>query len=178
LVRSAIAAGSPGAASVRHAAELGIGADNVYVAASWRDLVTMFGADEPGAWSRLNPRLGHGIDPATEAFGGKRIPAEFPDSPNFAGVEATHQGYLHRDPATGLPTEALANVAQITAGRGDTVASVDRRRAGGGVVARPIDSERGRYADGNGDRDIDSREDRPPKATPWSQHPDHPSRDR
>jgi DNA-binding CsgD family transcriptional regulator len=180
LVRSAIAAGSPGAASVRHAAELGIGADNVYVAASWRDLVTMFGADEPGAWSRLNPWLGLGIDPATEAFGGKRIPAEFPDSPNFAGVEATHQGYLHRDPATGLPTEALANVAQITAGRGDTVASVDRRRAGGGVVARPIDSERGRYADGNGDRDIDSREDRPrpPKATPWSQHPDHPSRDR
>ncbi|MFI6310202.1 helix-turn-helix domain-containing protein [Nocardia fusca] len=178
LVRSAIAAGSPGAASVRHAAELGIGADNVYVAASWRDLVTMFGADEPGAWSRLNPWLGLGIDPATEAFGGKRIPAEFPDSPNFAGVEATHQGYLHRDPATGLPTEALANVAHITAGRGDTVASVDRRRAGGGVVARPIDSERGRYADGNGDRDIDSREDRPPKATPWSQHPDHPSRDR
>ncbi|MEV4235256.1 helix-turn-helix domain-containing protein [Nocardia sp. NPDC049737] len=155
LVRSAIAAGSPGAASVRHAAELGIGADNVYVAASWRDLVTMFGADEPGAWSRLNPWLGLGIDPATEAFGGKRIPAEFPDSPNFAGVEATHQGYLHRDPATGLPTDALANVAQITAGRGDTVASVDRRRAGGRVVARPIDSERGRYADGNGDRDID-----------------------
>ncbi|WP_433208462.1 helix-turn-helix domain-containing protein [Nocardia sp. CA-107356] len=156
MVRSATASGSPGAASVRHAAELGIGTDNVYVAASWRDLVTMFGADEPGAWSRFNPRLGLGIDPAAEAFGGKRIGAEFPDSPDFAGVEAVHQGYLLRDPATGLPTEALANVAQITAGRGDTLASVDRRRAGRGVVARPIDSERGRYAGGN--RDFDSRE--------------------
>ncbi|WP_157187612.1 helix-turn-helix domain-containing protein [Nocardia vinacea] len=147
LVRSAIASGSPGAASVRHAAELGIGADNVYVAASWRDLVTMFGSDEPGAWSRFNPRLGLGIDPATEAFGAKRIGAEFPDSPDFAGVEAVHQGYLHRDPATGLPTEALANVAQITAGRGDALGSVDRRRSGQGLITRTIDSERGRYAD-------------------------------
>ncbi|MFI9736316.1 alpha/beta hydrolase [Nocardia sp. NPDC052278] len=150
LVGSITLSGSPGAGPVRHAEEFGIGVENVYVAASWRDPVTMFGADRPGARSRVNPRLGHGIDPATEAFGGQRIGAEFPDSPNFAGAEAVHQGYLHRDPATGLPTEALANVAQITAGRGHTLARVERRRSGHGWVARPIDRERGRYAHGNG----------------------------
>ncbi|WP_157110341.1 helix-turn-helix domain-containing protein [Nocardia anaemiae] len=148
MVASIILAGSPGAGPVRHAEEFGIGAENIYVLASWRDPVTIFGADRPGARSRVNPRLGHGIDPATEAFGGQRIGAEFPASPNFAGAEAVHQGYLHRDPATGLPTEALANVAQITAGRGDALVRVERRRSGRGLGVRPIDRERGRYADG------------------------------
>ncbi|MFG3619462.1 helix-turn-helix domain-containing protein [Nocardia sp. NPDC047654] len=151
LVGSITLSGSPGAGPVRHAEEFGLGPGQVYVLASWRDPVTMFGADEPGAWSRFNPRLGLGMDPATEAFGGKRIGAEFPDSPAFAGVEAVHQGYLHHDSATGQPSEALTNSAQITAGRGATLASVDRRRPGRRVIPRPIDSEHGRYADGNSD---------------------------
>ncbi|WP_433759772.1 helix-turn-helix domain-containing protein [Nocardia sp. CA-135398] len=159
LVGSITLAGSPGAGPVRHAAEFGIGAENVYVLASWRDPVTIFGADRPGARSRVNPRLGHGIDPATEAFGGQRVGAEFPTSPNFAGAEAVHQGYLHRDPATGLPTEALANVAQITAGRGETLVRVQRRRSGRGLGVRPIDRERPRYADRDGNH-FDSWEPR------------------
>ncbi|MGW4772543.1 helix-turn-helix domain-containing protein [Nocardia sp. NPDC004278] len=169
LVVTITVSGSPGAGPVRHAAEFGIGADSILIAASWRDLVTMLGADEPGPQSRFNSRLGHGVDPASEAFGGKRFPAEFPDSMDFAGVEAVHQGYLRYDPATGQPTEALANIAQITAGRGDTLASVDRRQPGRGVVARPIDSERGRYADGNEPypRSTPSS-DGPPKTTPWT----------
>ncbi|MFI7667514.1 helix-turn-helix domain-containing protein [Nocardia sp. NPDC049526] len=169
LVVTITVSGSPGAATVRHAAELGIGADNVLVAASGRDLVTILGADEPGAQSRFTSRLGHGIDPASEAFGGKRFPAEFPDSVDFAGTEAVHQGYLRYDPATGQPTEALANIAQITAGRGDTLAWVDRRQPGRWVVARPIDPERGRYADGNEPHPRSTpSSDGPPKATPWT----------
>jgi hypothetical protein len=151
LVGSITLSGSPGAGPVRHAEEFGLGSGTVYVLASWRDPVTMFGADKPGAWSRFNPRLGLGMDPATEAFGGKRIGAEFPDSPAFAGVEDVHQGYLHHDSATGQPSEALINSAQITAGRGATLASVDRRRPGRRMIARPVDSEHGRYADGNSD---------------------------
>jgi hypothetical protein len=149
LVGSIVLAGSPGAGPVRHAAEFGIGEENIYVAASWRDPVTMFGADRPGAWSRLHHRLGLGIDPATEAFGGKRIGAEFPNSPNFTGVEAVHQGYLLYDSDTGLPNEALANVARITAGLGGVLASVERRLSSHRRIKRPLDSERGRYAYSN-----------------------------
>ncbi|MEU4341364.1 alpha/beta hydrolase [Nocardia sp. NPDC023852] len=148
LVASITLSGSPGAGPLRNAAEFGIGAENVFVAASWRDLVTMFGADQPGPWSRIHWRLGLGMDPASEKFGGRRIGAEFPDSPDFAGVESVHQGYLHYDSATGLPTEALANVAQITAGRGETLVAVDRRQPGRRIGSAPVDCERGRYDDG------------------------------
>ncbi|WP_157110513.1 GTP cyclohydrolase II RibA [Nocardia anaemiae] len=151
LVGSITLSGSPGAGPVRHAAEFGIGADNVYIFASWRDPVTMFGADRPGAQSRVNPRLGHGMDPATEAFGAQRLGAEFPDSPDFAGAEAVHQGYLHYDPTTGRPNEALANTAQITAGHGDALPRIARRRAGSGVIPLPADVERGRYAGATSD---------------------------
>lgn len=150
LIGSVILSGSPGAGPLDHAEDFGIGAHNVYVLASWRDPVTMFGADEPGAGSRYHRGLGLGIDPATEAFGGQRLGAEFPDSPDFAGVEAVHQGYLHYDPVTGQPNEALFHSAHITAGRGDTLTRVPPRRAGR-VAFRPIDAERDRYADLGGD---------------------------
>ncbi|WP_280361469.1 alpha/beta hydrolase, partial [Nocardia wallacei] len=146
LIGSVILSGSPGAGPLHHAEDFGIGAHNVYVLASWRDPVTMFGADEPGAGSRYHRGLGLGVDPATEAFGGERLGAEFPNSPDFAGVEDVHQGYLHYDPATGQPNEALFHSAYITAGRADTLTRVPRRRAGR-VPFRPTDSERDRYAD-------------------------------
>ncbi|WP_460699084.1 2OG-Fe dioxygenase family protein [Nocardia thraciensis] len=147
LIGSVILSGSPGAGPLVHAADFGIGAHNVFVLASWRDVVTTFGADEPGVGSRYHRGLGLGLDPASEVFGGERLGAEFPDSAEFTGVLAVHVGYLRYDPATGQPTEALRHSAHITAGRGDTLARVPRRRPGNGRLAHPTDAERGRYAD-------------------------------
>ncbi|MGW5520448.1 alpha/beta hydrolase, partial [Nocardia africana] len=182
LVDSVILAGSPGAGPIRHAEEFGIGADNVYVFASWRDVVTKFGADEPGAHSRYHHRVGHGIDPATEAFGAVRLAAEFPNSSHFAGVEAVHQGYLHYDPETGLPNEALDHAAHITAGHGGTRERVAYRRAGARPFAGPADPEQLRYAElgpdgdtedsGDPDGGIGSRpHDEGRQGTPWSPPP-------
>ncbi|MFI6363636.1 alpha/beta hydrolase [Nocardia sp. NPDC050630] len=149
LVASITLSGSPGAGPVHNAAEFGIGADNIFVFASWRDPVTLFGADRPGAWSRYYRRLGLGMDPAAEAFGARRVRAEFLDSPDFIGAEAVHQGYLRHDPVTGLPTETLANAAHITAGRGDTLIAVDRRQPARRLGSMPVDPEHGRYDDGS-----------------------------
>ncbi|MEU2034657.1 alpha/beta hydrolase [Nocardia amamiensis] len=160
LVGSIALSGSPGAGPVRSAAAFGIGAQNVYVAASWRDPVTMFGADQPGAWSRyLGTGLGLGMDPSSEEFGARRIRAEFPRSENFGNAEQVHQGYLRpSDPRTGRPTESLANFGRIAAGGGDTLPSVDHRHpppdpgwARRRVGTAPIDVERGRYDDGTTD---------------------------
>ncbi|MFJ1456479.1 alpha/beta hydrolase [Nocardia sp. N2S4-5] len=145
LIDSVILAGSPGTGPIHHAEEFGIGADNVYIFASWRDVVTKFGADEPGAHSRLHPRLGHGIDPATEAFGGVRLGAEFPS--DWVGVETVHQGYLHYDESTGLPHEALVHAAHITAGRGATRERVPHRTAGSRTFGGVSDPENGRYTE-------------------------------
>ncbi|WP_280276023.1 helix-turn-helix domain-containing protein [Nocardia wallacei] len=145
LIDSVILAGSPGTGPIHHAEEFGIGADKVYIFASWRDVVTKFGADEPGAHSRLHPRLGHGIDPATEAFGGVRLGAEFPS--DWVGVETVHQGYLHYDESTGLPHEALVHAAHITAGRGATRERVPHRTAGSRTFGGVSDPENGRYTE-------------------------------
>ncbi|WP_454198581.1 sigma-70 family RNA polymerase sigma factor [Nocardia sp. Marseille-Q1738] len=160
LVGSIALSGSPGAGPVRSAAAFGIGARNVYVAASWRDPVTMFGADQPGAWSRyLGTGLGLGMDPSSEAFGARRIRAEFPRSENFGNAEQVHQGYLRpSDPRTGRPTESLANFGRIAAGLGDTLPLVDHRHpppdpgwARRRVGTAPNDVERGRFDDGTSD---------------------------
>ncbi|MEU7764907.1 alpha/beta hydrolase [Nocardia sp. NPDC049190] len=162
LISSVWMSGAPGSPA-DSAAEFGIG-DNVHVVSSWRDGVTMLGADQPGAWSRYGSgRLGHGLDPASEAFGARRSRAEYPLSDNFGKVEQVHQGYLrHSDPHTRRPTESLADAARIAAGRGDTVTPVERRRpapdpgwARRRVGAAPIDVERGRYDDGSSDTRAD-----------------------
>ncbi|MEU7631997.1 alpha/beta hydrolase [Nocardia sp. NPDC049220] len=158
LVVSVWMSGAPGSPA-DSAAEFGIG-DNVHVVSSWRDGVTMLGADQPGSWSRyVSGRLGHGLDPASEAFGARRSRAEYPLSENFGNIEQVHQGYLrHSDPQTRRPTESLADAARIAAGRSDTVTPVERRRpapdpgwARRRVGAAPIDVERGRYDDGSSD---------------------------
>lgn len=149
LVHSVILAGSPGTGPLRRAAEFGIGADNVYIFGSWRDTVSKLGAGETGVQRLFYPVVGLGMDPARKTFGAVRLPAEFSDSLVSTGM--VHRGYLDRDPATGQPNESLTSAAHITAGRGATLARAGHRRAGRWVVARPIDPERGRYANGNND---------------------------
>ncbi|NKY89644.1 PfkB family carbohydrate kinase [Nocardia veterana] len=149
LVHSVILAGSPGTGPLRHAAEFGIGADNVYIFGSWRDTVSTLGAGETGVQRLFYPVVGLGMDPARKTFGAVRLPAEFSDSLVSTGM--VHRGYLDRDPATGQANESLTSAAHITAGRGATLARAGHRRAGRWVVARPIDPERGRYANGNND---------------------------
>ncbi len=76
-VRTVSLVGSPGAGPVRTAGEFGIGADNVFVASSSRDVVTALG----GRTSASNGRvlgIGLGTDPAMDSFGAVRVTAEPP----------------------------------------------------------------------------------------------------
>ncbi|WP_429455213.1 sugar transferase [Nocardia sp. GP40] len=86
-----ILTGSPGAGSMSHASEFGIG-DNVYVFSSYRDWLTYLGAATPGSRGRVFSR-GLGPDPATEAWGAIRVDAETPRNPEFRHQMAIHQGY-------------------------------------------------------------------------------------
>ncbi|MFJ4658136.1 alpha/beta hydrolase [Nocardia sp. NPDC088792] len=112
--------GSPGAGPVGHAADFGIGAHNVFVGSSPRDPVTWIGANTHGELGRIAPKMGMGLgmDPAIEAFGARRIAAQFPGGARTLSDISTHTGYyryLDGDGRT-VPTESLHNFARIAAG--------------------------------------------------------------
>ncbi|MFE3956883.1 alpha/beta hydrolase [Nocardia sp. NPDC059091] len=125
--------GSPGAGPITHASDFGIGAENVFVAASPRDPVTFVGSGAHGIPTRLAPalKLGHGIDPSIEAFGARRITAQLDaHGPlQLASKVFSHSDYYRRitvfDEAIGahveVPSESLANFSRIAAGDTDAV---------------------------------------------------------
>ncbi|MEV6771283.1 alpha/beta hydrolase [Nocardia sp. NPDC051030] len=111
--------GSPGAGPVLHASEFGIGGDNVFVASSSRDPVTWIGSSTPGEISRAAPGLGMGLglDPSVEAFGARRITAQFPGGTQTLSNIGTHTGYYKfHDENHQVPSESLYNFAKIAAG--------------------------------------------------------------
>ncbi|MFF2552668.1 alpha/beta hydrolase [Nocardia sp. NPDC058058] len=111
--------GSPGAGPVVHAAEFGIGAENVFVASSSRDPVTWIGSSTPGEIARAAPGLsmGLGMDPSVEAFGARRVIAQFPGGVKTFSDIGTHTGYYRfHDDAHSIPSESLYNFAKIAAG--------------------------------------------------------------
>ncbi|MDT0551126.1 alpha/beta hydrolase, partial [Streptomyces lonegramiae] len=65
-IRTVTLTDSPGAGPVRRAAEFGIGADNVYVASTSRDVPAALAGRTPIA------ELSLGVDPWAEAFGANR----------------------------------------------------------------------------------------------------------
>ncbi|MFE3696649.1 alpha/beta hydrolase [Nocardia tengchongensis] len=112
--------GSPGAGPVGHAADFGIGAHNVFVASSSRDPVTWIGANSLGEIGRLAPKLGMGLgmDPAIEAFGARRIAAQFPGGVHTLSDISTHTGYYnHMDEGRAVPSESLHNFSRIASGQ-------------------------------------------------------------
>ncbi|MGW4351641.1 alpha/beta hydrolase [Nocardia sp. NPDC004582] len=112
--------GSPGAGPVGHAADFGIGAHNVFVASSSRDPVTWIGANTLGEIGRVAPKLGMGLgmDPAIEAFGARRIAAQFPGGVHTLSDISTHTGYYnHMDEGRAVPSESLHNFSRIASGQ-------------------------------------------------------------
>ncbi|WP_433670693.1 alpha/beta hydrolase [Nocardia sp. CA-136227] len=112
--------GSPGAGPVGHAADFGIGAHNVFVASSSRDPVTWIGANTIGEIGRVAPKLGMGLgmDPAIEAFGARRIAAQFPGGAHTLSDISTHTGYYnHMDEGRSVPSESLHNFSRIASGQ-------------------------------------------------------------
>ncbi|WP_459548098.1 amidase family protein [Nocardia sp. X0981] len=147
--------GSPGAGPITHAEQFGIGAENVYVMAAYRDLITWLGAERSGGMGRLFNR-GLGGDPSMASWGGRRVTVLPPDLPEFRGLrslKAVHQGYnAYADPEARIPTESLLNSGLITVGRG-AEATVAEHRTGTParwrrIAALPIDPERRRAAGG------------------------------
>ncbi|MFB8002156.1 alpha/beta hydrolase [Nocardia sp. NPDC056000] len=111
--------GSPGAGPIVHASEFGIGAENVFVASSSRDPVTWIGSSTPGEIARAAPGLGMGLgmDPSVEAFGARRVIAQFPGGVKTFSDISTHTGYYRfHDEAHSIPSESLHNFAKIAAG--------------------------------------------------------------
>lgn len=150
-----ILSGSPGAGPITHAEQFGIGAENVYVMAAYRDLITWLGAERSGGMGRLFNR-GLGGDPAVAGWGGRRVTVRPPDLPEFRGLrslKAVHQGYnAYADPEARIPTESLLNFGLITVGRG-AEATVAEHRTGTParwrrIAALPIDPERRRATGG------------------------------
>ncbi|WP_306360360.1 alpha/beta hydrolase [Nocardia sp. CC227C] len=122
-------AASPGAATVDHAREFGLGARNVYVATLASDPVTWIGGNRAGWFSRV---FGVGIDPAVATFGARRVTAEYPNLPKFRDPGRIHTRYYDFiDDARTRPTEALENFGRIAADLGDT-ATREARRTGDG----------------------------------------------
>ncbi|MRH88626.1 hypothetical protein GFY24_14435 [Nocardia sp. SYP-A9097] len=116
--------GSPGAGPVVHASEFGLGEGNVFVASSSRDPVTWIGSSTPGEIARAAPGLsmGLGMDPSVEAFGARRITAQFPGGAQTFSNIGTHTGYYKfHDDAHTVPSESLHNFAKIAAGDGGNV---------------------------------------------------------
>ncbi len=112
--------GSPGAGPVGHARDFGIGAHNVFVASSSRDPVTWIGANTLGEIGRVAPKLGMGLgmDPAIEAFGARRIAAQFPGGVHTLSDISTHTGYYnHMDEGRAVPSESLHNFSRIASGQ-------------------------------------------------------------
>nr|WP_212761660.1 alpha/beta hydrolase [Nocardia uniformis] len=122
-------AASPGAGPIGHAAQFGIGLNNVFVASMSTDPITWLGAN------RTNPRLGLGIDPSVEGFGARRVASEFPDTQRFSDPKKHHKQYYEFvDSARTRPTESLANFGRIAAGRADAV-TTEQHRPGEGDPA-------------------------------------------
>lgn len=130
--RSITLLGSPGAGPLRHASEFQLG-DRVFVAASSRDFVTMFGGRMPESHGRFFGR-GLGIDPSMHTFGAHRVTAEFPRyMDHIRGADAnaaTHSAYYRFDSQlAGIRTESLANFGRIGAGMFDRVHTEQHRFA-------------------------------------------------
>ncbi|WP_288047865.1 alpha/beta hydrolase [Nocardia sp.] len=112
--------------------------DNVFVATMSSDKVTWVGGNRAGRWSRF---LGIGVDPSISAFGGRRVVAQYPATPEFADPSRHHtQYYDFVDAARTHPSEALENFGRIAAGFGDTVTPELHRpgRGDAGVLRRVI----------------------------------------
>ncbi|MEV0672989.1 alpha/beta hydrolase [Mycobacterium sp. NPDC050441] len=118
-VRTVSLVGSPGAGPVRTAGEFGIGADNVFVASSSRDVVTALGGRSAGSNGRILG-IGLGTDPAMDSFGAVRVTAEPPVAMNRLATGGTHHAYF-------LNTEATTNFGRIAAGRTDAVTTEQHR---------------------------------------------------
>lgn len=125
-VRTVTLVGSPGAGPLRHAGDFGIGEDNVFVASSSRDPVTMLGGRTADSAGRAFGR-GLGTDPVMKSFGAVRITAEFPASMDRRDTTATHNAYfdfMETDgrrqwlvtPEAAIRSESLANFGRIAAG--------------------------------------------------------------
>lgn len=111
--------GSPGAGPLLHASDFGVGAHNVFVASSPRDPVTWIGSSTPGEIGRVAPGLGMGLgmDPSVEAFGARRITAQFPGGTHTFSNISTHTAYYkYLDSNHQIPSESLRNFAHIAAG--------------------------------------------------------------
>ncbi len=129
-VRTVSLVGSPGAGPVRTAGEFGIGADNVFVASSSRDVVTALG----GRTSVSNGRIlgiGLGTDPAMDSFGAVRVTAEPPAGMNHLLTGGTHHAYF-------LNTEATTNLGRVAAGRTDAVTTEQHRTEMGRSRQAPL----------------------------------------
>nr|WP_231395961.1 toxin glutamine deamidase domain-containing protein [Mycobacterium sp. URHD0025] len=118
-VRTVSLVGSPGAGPVRTAGEFGIGADNVFVASSSRDVITALGGRTSGSNGRVFG-IGLGTDPAMDSFGAVRVTAEPSVSMNRLLTGGTHHTYF-------LNTEATTNLGRVAAGRTDAVTTEQHR---------------------------------------------------
>ncbi|MGV0781624.1 toxin glutamine deamidase domain-containing protein [Mycolicibacterium sp. XJ775] len=134
-VSSVTLVGSPGAGPITHAADFGIGADNVFAASSSRDLVTALGGRTPGSSGRILG-IGLGVDPAMHSFGAVRVTAEFPSRMNHLHTGGTHHAYFLHTRSTG-PSESLANLGRIASGHSDRVAIEPHRTVEGRHTVEP-----------------------------------------
>lgn len=129
-IRAVTLLGSPGAGPLKHASDFGIGADNVFVAASSFDPITALGGRTPEQSGRILGR-GRGIDPAMDSFGAVRVTSEFSAAMNTTDTAATHRSYYSVVDQTASPpirTESSANFGRIASGHGDEVHREEHRR--------------------------------------------------
>ncbi|WP_322786874.1 toxin glutamine deamidase domain-containing protein [Mycolicibacterium septicum] len=129
-VRTVSLVGSPGAGPVRTAGEFGIGADNVFVASSSRDVVTALGGRASGSNGRILG-IGLGTDPAMDSFGAVRVTGEPPASMNRLLTGGTHHAYF-------LNTESTTNLGRVAAGRTDAVTTEQHRTEMGRSRRQPL----------------------------------------
>lgn len=112
--------GSPGAGGgADHAADLGVGAGHVWVAAASHDPVSGL-ADNGWVGGGTLAGAGLGDDPAEDDFGARRIRAESPWR-GEGGVLADHARYFDRG------SESLANISHVVAGEYDRVGLAGHR---------------------------------------------------
>ncbi|QVI25431.1 hypothetical protein KHQ06_01700 [Nocardia tengchongensis] len=82
--------------------------------------MTWIGANTLGEIGRVAPKLGMGLgmDPAIEAFGARRIAAQFPGGVHTLSDISTHTGYYnHMDEGRAVPSESLHNFSRIASGQ-------------------------------------------------------------
>ncbi|WP_110239772.1 alpha/beta hydrolase [Nocardioides gilvus] len=103
--------GSPGAGPARTAEDLGVGANNVFVARDSRDLVGTLG-DE--GWVGKSGQ-GLGRDPSSDDFGAVRFRAEREEKEATWWLGDAHSGYFSDS------SEALDNLGAIIAGRDELI---------------------------------------------------------